>query len=82
MGRSRDRMIREGVRKLRSKPGWDPSSVVKKSPAQQLRELEQSERTEASYEKASVCQACQDAQEKTGDGTALCSEHFAEAMGL
>lgn len=80
--RERDRMIREGVRKLRRKPGWDPSATPKPNPGQQLRELEQSERTEDSYRKAAECEACQLEQEKTGDETALCAEHFAEAMGL
>ncbi|MEM1022165.1 MAG: hypothetical protein AAGD10_10980 [Myxococcota bacterium] len=80
--RSRDRAIREGLRKLKAKPGWDPSSTTSASPEDQLRTLAQSERTDASYQKADACQACQAERRSTGDDTALCAQHFAEAMGL
>ena len=80
--RARDKQIRAGVRALRNKPGWDPSAIQKKTPAEQLRELEQSERTEDSYREAAACEACRDEQQKTGDETALCPKHLSEAMGL
>lgn len=80
--RARDKAIREGVKALRRKAGWDPRALQKASPADQLRELEQSESTRGSYRKAAACEACQAARQKTGDDTALCPEHFAEAMGL
>jgi len=80
--RAREKRIRAGVRALRKKPGWDPSAIEKRSPAEQLRELQQSERTEDSYREAAACEACRDEQKKTGDDTALCPKHLAEAMGL
>ena len=80
--RSRDKQIREGVKALRRKPGWDPSALEKKSATEQLRELEQSENTRDSYSNAAVCKACQAERKKTEDDTALCKTHFAEAMGL
>jgi hypothetical protein len=80
--RERNKQIRQGVRALRRKPGWDPSTLQTKSPSEQLRELEQAEKTEESYRKAAGCEACQEEQQRTGDDTALCAEHFSEAMGL
>lgn len=80
--RARDRQIRAGVRALRNKPGWDPTAIQKKSPAEQLRELEQSERTESSYCDAAECEACREEQQETGDETALCPKHLSEAMGF
>ena len=80
--RARHEKIRAGARALRKKPGWDPSAVEKKSPTEQLRELEQSERTEGSYREAAACEDCQAEQRKTGDETALCPKHLSEAMGL
>ena len=80
--RERDKQIRAGVRALRKKPGWDPTAVRNESPVEQLRELEQSERTEDSYRDAAACEACREEQQKTGDETALCPKHLSEAMGL
>ena len=80
--RARDKLIRAGAKALRRKAGWDPSTLTQKSPAEQLRELEQSEMTKGSYEKAAVCKDCLSAQQITGDDTALCPKHFSEAMGL
>jgi len=80
--RARDRRVKEGVRALRNKPGWDPKAIQRKSPAEQLRDLEQSERTEESYREAAGCEACQAEQRATGDATALCPHHLSEAMGL
>ncbi|MEL7370962.1 MAG: hypothetical protein AAFN74_18725 [Myxococcota bacterium] len=80
--RSRDKQIREGVRALRRKPGWDPRAREKKSPEAQLRDLEQSEMTENSYRDASECEACQTQRQHSDDDTALCEKHFSEAMGL
>ena len=79
--RARDKAIREGVKALRRKAGWDPRALEKKDPHDQLRELEQAENTNASYRRAAACEACQATRLKTGDDTALCPDHFAEAMG-
>ncbi len=80
--RSRDKVLREGVRALRRRPGWDPSALQKKSPSEALRELEQSENTKDSYQNAAGCEACQAERHRTDDDTALCAKHFSEAMGL
>ena len=80
--RSRDKAIREGVKALRRKAGWDPSALKKKSPLEQLRDLEQSENTADSYRNAAVCAACEAERQTTGDDTALCPKHLSEAMGL
>ncbi len=80
--RSRDKLIREGVKALRRKAGWDPSALERKSPQEQLRDLEQSEITRDSYRSAAGCEACRAERQQTGDETALCPKHFEEAMGL
>ena len=56
--RARDKAIREGVRALRRKPGWDPGALVQKSADEQLRDLRQSELTTESYRDAAECEAC------------------------
>lgn len=80
--RSRDKQIRSGVKALRRKAGWDPSTLEKKTPGEQLRDLEQSEITRESYRDAAECEACLTERQRTADDTALCPKHFSDAMGL
>lgn len=80
--RAKDKLIREGVKALRRKPGWDPSALETKSPLEQLRDLEQAEATTDSYDDAAKCEACEAERLRTSDDTALCEKHLAEAMGL
>ncbi len=76
--REKDRTIAEGLRRLKAKPGWDPSVRNREQP---LRDLLQTERTGDTYVAAEACADCQKAR-ATGDATALCPIHLAAAMGL
>ncbi len=70
------------VRKLRSRPGWDPRKLVKEDPMDRLAEINQGLRSERTYDEADVCEACASARDSQDDETALCAEHLAEAMGF
>ena len=80
--RQKKKALADGVSKLRSKPGWDPTALQKQSPEQALRELGQSERTEQAYRDENTCDACTAARLKSSDDTALCEDHFAKLMGF
>ena len=80
--RQKKKALADGVSKLRSKPGWDPKALQKQSPEDALRDLGQSERTEAAYSGENTCKACVTARVKSSDDTALCEAHFAELMGF
>ena len=47
-----------------------------------LQRLDQELANERVYGESGACQACVEAREESGDETALCQEHFAEAMGF
>jgi hypothetical protein len=82
--REKKRSIKQGVEKLRSKAGWDPTSFKSKSSQEQLCELNQEQRTESIYdeESESKCSDCTRCRQETGDPTALCETHLTEAMGF
>ncbi len=56
--------------------------AVTESQPERLRAAVQGLRTEDAYSAAAACRACQAAQSQTGDASALCPQHLAQAMGL
>ena len=67
---------------LRRSGKLDPSRIVKESPEEELRALGQETRTERAFAAAAECVYCARERREKNDGTALCREHLAEAMGL
>ncbi len=80
--RHQKRVVAEGLRQLKAKPGWDPSARPRSTPQDALRELGQADRTEGAYGAAEGCEACRTLRNEEGDEGALCAEHLAEAMGF
>lgn len=80
--RQKRQSIRHGAHNLRNKPGWDPTNFERDDPLERLRDLSQQERTEASFNAAAGCAACQKEAETSGKDDALCQTHLAEAMGF
>ena len=80
--RQKKKRIREGVQRLRSTPGWDPSRFVRASPEEQLRALDQESQNARTYEATDACEACLQARAASGDETALCEAHLTEALGF
>jgi len=76
------KQIEREVEKLRRKEGWDPSKIAREQPMEALQRLDQELANERVYGESGACQACVEAREESGDETALCQEHFAEAMGF
>ena len=74
--------IEKEVAKLRRKDGWDPSKIAREQPMEALQRLDQELANDRVYGESDACQACTKAREESGDETALCDEHFAEAMGF
>lgn len=80
--RQQKKIVEEGVRELRNKPGWDPSSFVSTSAKEKLLVLDQQSAGERAYSEGAACADCQAAREQRKDDTALCERHLAEAMGF
>jgi hypothetical protein len=70
------------VRRLKQKQGWDPARMVSETPMERLQQLDQELKDEQVYAAASGCDACDVARKKSGDASALCDKHLAEAMGF
>jgi xanthine dehydrogenase iron-sulfur cluster and FAD-binding subunit A len=73
---------KDGAAALRQKAGWDPAAFQKSSPTEQLRALEQQEKSAEAYSSAAICTACIQERAQLQDQTALCQKHLAEAMGM
>ena len=56
--RQKRQSIRRGAHELKNKPGWDPANFEREDPLERLRDLNQQERTEASFQAASQCPDC------------------------
>ena len=80
--REKKRAIREGVAKLKSKPGWDPAKRERETPEEALEQLALETGSKQAYAEASACAACASRQAELEDESALCQEHLAQAMGL
>ena len=79
--REKRKIAREGAQKLKG-TDWDPSGFVAKSPIERLQELAAQEAGQAAYSENMECAECVAERQKTGDETALCQKHLAEAMGF
>ncbi len=80
--RHKKKVVKEGLRALKNKPGWDVDAYRNRDPQQGLRQLEQSMRGHRTYEDAQSCTDCEAIRQDSDDETALCDRHLAEAMGL
>jgi hypothetical protein len=80
--RQKKKTIEQGVRELKAKPGWDVSAFTPADPFEQLMALDQQSRDEKAFTQALVCADCLQTREKSGDESALCETHLAEAMGF
>ncbi len=81
--RSRKRTVAAGLRRLQQKPGWNPAAGSDRpDAATQLRDLGDATRRERTYDGAADCADCGKERAATGDETALCEAHLADAMGL
>ena len=76
------KQIEKEVAKLRRKEGWDPSKIAREQPMEALQRLDQEMANDRVYGESDTCEACVMAREESGHETALCQEHFAEAMGF
>lgn len=80
--RHKKRVVQEGLRELKGKPGWDVSAFTQRDVQVDLRDFEQQLRGNQVYVEAGGCDDCNVLRKKTKDDTALCDEHLAEAMGF
>lgn len=71
---------RAQAHKLRNDASW--TAPAGRDPMEKLQELDQQARDERVYGEAQECAACVQARAATGDETALCDAHLAEAMGF
>jgi len=78
--RQQKKLVEQGVRELRNKPGWDPASFVTTSIKEKLLVLDQQSAGKRAYNEGQACAACQAERENKNDETALCERHLAEAM--
>ncbi len=80
--RHKKRVVQQGLRALKNKPGWDPEAFAQRDTEQELAHLEQKMRDHQVYQEADACSDCDDLRRDTGDDTALCQVHMAQAMGF
>jgi len=76
------RLVRDGVKALRSKPGWDPSSRVKSDVGEELNRVSELARADKLDASADECPACVAARAELGDETAYCDTHMREILGF
>jgi hypothetical protein len=80
--RARKRTVNEGVRHLRARPGWDPDAWRRARTADAARErLPDDPTRERAFAASETCPDCARQRAATGDPTALCPAHLAEALG-
>lgn len=81
--RKKKRIIQQGLRELKNKPGWDVEAFLS-GPSQQekMRDFEQQLQSNQVFSESEQCQDCLDARSTSGDDTALCDTHLAAAMGF
>ena len=79
--RQKKRVIADGVRALKLKPGWDPAGFQSIGRSDQLRQGIEASRVTQALSDADTCAECLRAREQ-GDPTALCGAHLRKAMGI
>ena len=82
MAKPSRRSIAREVRQLKARPGWDPSKRVSQSAEETLEALDQEVRNAQVYASEEECLACLKERSDSGDASALCAAHLAEAMGF
>lgn len=81
--RKKKKVVQQGLRELRNKPGWDIEAFLSgPSQAEKMRDFEQQLQSNQVFSQSQECSHCQEARQKSGDETALCDSHLAEAMGF
>jgi len=80
--RERKRVVNEGVRRLLATPEWNPYLHREARAADRVREAAGTADRDRAYAAAKDCADCAAEQARTGDPTALCPAHLAEALGL
>ena len=78
----RRRVVKEGLRKLRAKPGWDPAATSRPSAAEELNRVSELGRADRLQSVASTCEACLARQAELNDATAYCDDHMREILGF
>lgn len=79
--REKKRVVSEGLRKLQSKAGWDPTKHATND-STDLQRLGDVARADHLEDQATSCANCVTARAKSKDDTALCREHLAKVMGF
>ena len=76
--------IKQEARRLRQKQGWNPHALATEQPLETMQRLNQEQANKKLYEDEArgACEACEDERVRSGDDTALCERHLAEAMGF
>lgn len=80
--RQKKKIIREGLRELKGKSGWDVDAFRSPSAEASLRELEQRFLGNQAFSSADDCAECGAIRQESGDQTALCDTHLGAAMGF
>ena len=78
--RAKKHIAHEGLKRLRSKPGWDPKNLVSQSLDERLADTLRQERFDGVFLSATDCPECLKERARTNDPSALCQEHLAEAL--
>lgn len=78
--RQKRKLAREGARKLKNDVSWGTGGVA--TPMEKLQQLDQEARGDRVYGASEECPDCVAVRQKSGDDTALCEAHLAEAMGF
>lgn len=76
------RSVERAARSLRQKPGWDPSRNSRDPAEDAFERLVRQARASRVAGETTECVQCVEIRVETGDDTALCERHLAEAMGL
>lgn len=81
--RHKKRVIQQGLRELKNKPGWDVDAFLSgPTQAEKMRNFEQQLQSNQAFSQSEECQECLQLRQKSGDDTALCDSHLAAAMGF
>lgn len=79
--REKKRRIAIGVRELLARPGWNPHEHVS-GLVDVARQAIETNRAENAFNNSEKCPECAILRRESGDPTAMCERHLAEAMGL
>ena len=80
--RYKKKIVQDGLRALKNKPGWDVEAFASRNPQDNLRDFDQQLRGHQVYDQSGLCEHCAQLRSDSGDQTALCDQHLAEAMGF